>query len=316
VTFRARFTDPRVVRRCETHGRSLDPREAYEVVRRRPRPSSAQGRSDRRSSRKSEESSRDGRQRLRRAGDETRRRGARGALRRRLRPCSFKERAVRARRSPHVCSTTRPRANNPFIAINCAVLTEQLLESELSAMRRAPHRRARPAPSRIEARRRWNIFPRRSGRAQTGRFSAKLLRVLEERRFERLANLSGHGGCPLGRGNEPRSALDGARGNVSRGPLPSPRGVSHSPAAAFASAARTYRAAGRVAPCTAFRRRGDARIFAVDDGAKERLRNEPWSGNVREAPQRARAAAMILADGPSSGGALVDRGELLPAERT
>ncbi len=79
-----------------------------------------------------------------------------------------------------------PRADGPFVAVNCAALSETLLESELfgheqGAFTGANARRA----GKIEASHGGTLFLDEIGDTTEG-FQTKLLRVLQERRFERV----------------------------------------------------------------------------------------------------------------------------------
>ncbi len=81
---------------------------------------------------------------------------------------------------------TSPRAQKPFIAINCAVLTEQLLESELFGHEKGAFTGAHAQRrGRIELADGGTFFLDEVGELKPV-LQAKLLRVLEERRFERL----------------------------------------------------------------------------------------------------------------------------------
>ena len=79
-----------------------------------------------------------------------------------------------------------PRAKKPFIAINCAVLTEELLESELFGHEKGSFTGAHAQRrGRIELADGGTFFLDEIGELKPV-LQAKLLRVLEERRFERL----------------------------------------------------------------------------------------------------------------------------------
>ncbi len=81
---------------------------------------------------------------------------------------------------------TSPRAGKPFVAINCAVLTEHLLESELFGHEKGAFTGAHAQRrGRIELADGGTFFLDEVGELHPS-LQAKLLRVLEERRFERL----------------------------------------------------------------------------------------------------------------------------------
>jgi transcriptional regulator with PAS, ATPase and Fis domain len=79
-----------------------------------------------------------------------------------------------------------PRANGPLVAVNCAALPEQLLESELFGYERGAFSGAlAPKPGRIEQAARGVLFLDEIGEMSMS-LQAKLLRVLQEREFQRL----------------------------------------------------------------------------------------------------------------------------------
>ncbi len=80
------------------------------------------------------------------------------------------------------------RSNGPFIAINCAALPDQLLESELFGHERGAFTGAVAAkPGRIEQANGGVLFLDEVGEMEPG-VQAKVLRVLEEREFMRLGS--------------------------------------------------------------------------------------------------------------------------------
>jgi len=77
------------------------------------------------------------------------------------------------------------RGEKRFVSVSCAALTETLLESECSAMRRAPSPEPRPNERQVRAGRRWNHLLDELADISP-KLQADLLRVLQERRFYRV----------------------------------------------------------------------------------------------------------------------------------
>ena len=100
-----------------------------------------------------------------------------------------------------------PRSRGPFVALNCAALPEQLLESELFGYERGAFTSAQQAkPGQIEIASGGVLFldevTEMSLAAQ-----AKFLRVLQEREFQRLGGTrTTQAEHPRDCGNQPRSA--------------------------------------------------------------------------------------------------------------
>ena len=79
-----------------------------------------------------------------------------------------------------------PRANGPFVAINCAALPEHLLEAELFGYERGAFTgAAQSKPGQLEQAAGGTLFLDEIGE-MTPTAQAKLLRVLQEREFQRL----------------------------------------------------------------------------------------------------------------------------------
>ncbi len=190
---------------------------------------------------------------------------------------------------------TSPRATRPFIALNCAVLTDELLESELFGHEKGAFTGAHAQRrGRIELADGGTFFLDEVGELKPS-LQAKLLRVLEERSFERL------GGSTsikvdvrwVAATNRDLRAMPTFREDLYhrlavfpiRLPALRERREDIVPLAQ-SLLAQLAAAAGRTTALT------------LDEGAKQRLESAPFPGNVREL-RNVLERATILADGPT-----------------
>ena len=219
---------------------------------------------------------------LRRSGDEAgRRRDRQGRAHRGDRAAARRERhrqGGRRARDPRA----EPARDQPFVAINCAALSETLLESELFGHEKGAFTGATERKrGRLELADGGTFFLDEVGELKP-ELQAKLLRVLQERRFERV------GGSRtlevdvrwIAATNRDLRAMIDAR-HVPRGPLSPARGVPDQ-AAAAARAPRRPAAA----------RAGAAR---ADRGATSSARVPSAHAGGRAAAARARAGAATCA---------------------
>ena len=144
-----------------------------------------------------------------------------------------------------------PRASAPFVAVNCAALTEALLESELFGHEKgAFHRRGEPARGKFEQADGGTLFLDEIGETSPS-VQAKLLRVLQERELR-------------ARGRQARSRVDvrvvaatnrdlssRCRRDVPRGPLLPAQRASRSQLPPLRERRRRHRAARRALPAPA-----------------------------------------------------------------
>jgi transcriptional regulator with GAF, ATPase, and Fis domain len=188
-----------------------------------------------------------------------------------------------------------PRAGAPFVALNCAALPEQLMESELFGYERGAFTGAQgPRAGRIEQAAGGVLFLDEVGE-MTPAVQAKLLRVLQEREFQRLGGsriLKADVRVIAATNRDPRSAME--RGalredlyyrlsvfEIALPPLRERRDDILLLAGAFLE--ELAGAMGRPAG-------------GVSEDARELLLGHAWPGNVREL-RNAIERAVILCDG-------------------
>jgi DNA-binding NtrC family response regulator len=191
---------------------------------------------------------------------------------------------------------TSPRSHKPFVAINCAVLTSELFESELFGHEKGAFTGAHAQRrGRIELAEGGTFFLDEIGELTPG-LQAKLLRVIEEHRFERLGGSDSHTAdvrWVAATNRDLRSMVqDGTwredlyhRLAVFPIRLPPLRERREDIVPLAESLLSQLCASGRRSPAS-----------RLDEAAKVRLQSESWPGNVREL-RNVLERALILADG-------------------
>jgi len=188
-----------------------------------------------------------------------------------------------------------PRANGPFIAINCAAIPDSLLEAELFGYEKGAFTgAAQRKPGRFELAQRGTIFLDEIGELPLA-LQAKLLRAIETRRFERLGGtatiqvdvrLVAATNRGLRQAVAARQFREDLYFRLSVFPVTIPplrERPEDVPLLARHFVERTCGELGR-------------KPFAISERAVELLRTYAWPGNVREL-QNAVERAVILAEG-------------------
>jgi transcriptional regulator with GAF, ATPase, and Fis domain len=188
-----------------------------------------------------------------------------------------------------------PRADGPFVAVNCAALPETLLESELFGHERGAFTGAdRQRPGRFELAAGGTLFLDEIGDVSSA-VQAKLLRVIQEREFQRV------GGTATLRADVRLIAATN-------------RDLEHAVAAGRFRADLYYRLNVFTVLLPPLRDRADDVLFLADHfvrtlgaklgkgepglsrAARDALLAHPWPGNIREL-QNAIERALIVSDG-------------------
>ena len=190
-----------------------------------------------------------------------------------------------------------PRADGPFVAINCAAIPETLLETELFGHEKGAFTGAvARKPGKFEMAHRGTLFLDEIGDLPLS-LQAKILRALEERRFERVGGTAlVSGGRAARRGDQQGACVRRSRPAAFREdlyfrlsvfPITIPplreRGGGHSAARPLLRRALLPRAEEEAARVVAARARAQLQAYR-------------WPGNVREL-QNCIERAVILADG-------------------
>ena len=190
-----------------------------------------------------------------------------------------------------------PRADGPFVAINCAAIPESLLESELFGYEKGAFTgAAQRKPGRFELAHRGTLFLDEIGDLPLA-LQAKILRALEEKQFERVGGTQSlHVDVSRRSGDEPQPQTASERASVPRGSVLPPVGVPD-PDSAAARARRRH-----ADPGAPFRRQvlqGPEQETA--DAVASRARRPqayPWPGNVRELQNCIERAVILTEETP------------------
>ena len=177
-----------------------------------------------------------------------------------------------------------PRHVHRFVAVNCSAIPETLLEAELFGHVRGAFTGAiGTRQGRFEQAHKGTLFLDEVG-TMSAALQMKLLRVLQEREFERIGDIAhDEGGRARHRRHPQRPAPDGGRRSVPRGSVLSLE--RHPRADAAAARAQGRHPAARPAFSREVRgrlRRRQARAPTVSQEAMRRLMAYHWPGNVRQ----------------------------------
>ena len=191
-----------------------------------------------------------------------------------------------------------PRADRPFVAINCSAIPESLMESEIFGHERGAFTGA--------AERRIGCFELADGGTllldEIGEMpaptQAKLLRVLEDRKVRRLGSKTE---TPVdvrvlaATNKDPEQAV--AHGALAAGPLFPAERLSHSSAASARTQGRFARCWSSICCATSIAKHG-RQVRGINAEVIELFQSYPWPGNVRELRNVLERAAIVCDRGP------------------
>jgi two-component system response regulator AtoC len=186
----------------------------------------------------------------------------------------------------HACGSRR---EEPFVHVDCASIPAELFESELFGHERGTFTDAQARkPGKLELARRGTLYLDEIA-ALTPQLQAKLLRAIEERRFDRLG---GSATVPFEARVITSSNAD-LTGMLATGTFRSDLFYRINVVTITMPALRE-RAEDILPLARQFLRKSSGRRFAgFDDAAERRLKSSPWPGNVRELRNAVERAALL-----------------------
>ena len=190
-----------------------------------------------------------------------------------------------------------PRASGPFVAVNCAAIPEQLLESELFGHERGAFSGALGQRiGKLEAAQNGTILLDEISEMDR-RLQAKLLRALQEREVDRIGGRAPiPAECQDHRHNEQRPGTGGRPADLSGGPV-FPAERRRRPSAQPARTAAGYPGSGRAFHRKVPRWDSGRSIRQLSPAALAALMTHDWPGNVRELENTIHRALVLTTDG-------------------
>jgi two-component system response regulator AtoC len=178
----------------------------------------------------------------------------------------------------HAIHALSPRASKPFVVVNCAALSPQLLESELFGHEKGAFTGAvQKRIGRFEEANGGSIFLDEIGEIDPAT-QVRLLRVLSERTIERVGSNTGPHRCTRYCRHQQISQKTRRRRHLPGRPLLPPQ-CRQNRYASFARAPRGYHSPFQRLPQRICRRKRKNRQTALRSGNPG---SYPWPGNVRE----------------------------------